>query len=93
MADTCKVSATIQSDIQEPETPEESMEHFHEDQELQQVINGQVCMKVYHFDGISNNQSFLCLALLVYVFLYYFLLYNHCPLLMQILWKRTSTGK
>ncbi|TVT99380.1 hypothetical protein EJB05_55268, partial [Eragrostis curvula] len=56
IADTCKASATIQSDIQELEIPEESMEQFDEDQELQQVINGQVCMKVYHFaDLVDKN--------------------------------------
>ncbi|PUZ55261.1 hypothetical protein GQ55_5G198200 [Panicum hallii var. hallii] len=49
IANTCRISATIQPDIQEPEIPEESMEPFDEDQELQQVINGQVCMKIYHF--------------------------------------------
>jgi len=49
IADTCSVSATIEQDIQEPEIPEESVEPFDEDQELQQVINGQICMKVYHF--------------------------------------------
>jgi len=49
IADTCRVSATIEQDIQEPEIPEESVEPFDEDQELQQVINGQICMKVYHF--------------------------------------------
>ncbi|CAL4961979.1 unnamed protein product [Urochloa decumbens] len=49
IADTCRVSATIQPGIQEPEIPEESVEQFDEDQELQQVIDGQVCMKVYHF--------------------------------------------
>ncbi|KAJ1284876.1 hypothetical protein BS78_03G238900 [Paspalum vaginatum] len=51
IADTCRVSATIHSDIQESEIPEESGEQFDEDQELQQVINGQVCMKVYHFSA------------------------------------------
>ncbi|KAF8676254.1 hypothetical protein HU200_047126 [Digitaria exilis] len=51
IADSCRVSATIQPDIQEPEIPEESVKQFDEDQELQQVINGQVCMKVYHFAG------------------------------------------
>ncbi|GJM93509.1 hypothetical protein PR202_ga10071 [Eleusine coracana subsp. coracana] len=55
IADTCKVSATIQSDIQEPEVPEESREQFDEDQELQQVINGQICMKVYHFDDLVEK--------------------------------------
>jgi len=51
------VSATIQSDIHEPEIPEESMEQFDEDQELQQIINGQVCMKVYNFAGIFSTRS------------------------------------
>ncbi|KAK8448740.1 hypothetical protein SEVIR_7G093300v4 [Setaria viridis] len=54
IADTCRVSATIQSGIQEPELPEESTEQFDEDQELQQVIDGQVCMKVYHFPVETN---------------------------------------
>ncbi|CAO1947889.1 unnamed protein product [Urochloa humidicola] len=58
IADTCRVSATIQSDIQEPEIPEESVEQFDEDQELQQVIDGQICMKVYHFAApVEKNIS------------------------------------
>ncbi|VAH78832.1 unnamed protein product [Triticum turgidum subsp. durum] len=56
IADACRVSATIQSDVQEPEIPKESVEQFDEDQELQQVIDGQVCMKVYHFaDPTEKN--------------------------------------
>ncbi|CAL4974639.1 unnamed protein product [Urochloa decumbens] len=54
IADTCRVSATIQPGIQEPEIPEESVEQFDEDQGLQQVIDGQVCMKVYHFAAEKN---------------------------------------
>ncbi|CAO2198025.1 unnamed protein product [Urochloa humidicola] len=58
IADTCRVSATIQPDIQEPEIPEEGIEQFDEDQELQQVIDGQVCMKVYHFAApVEKNIS------------------------------------
>uniref|UniRef100_A0ACD5W273 Uncharacterized protein n=1 Tax=Avena sativa TaxID=4498 RepID=A0ACD5W273_AVESA len=56
IADACRVSATIQTDVQEPEIPQESVEQFNEDQELQQVIDGQVCMKVYHFaDPMEKN--------------------------------------
>ncbi|KAL6839881.1 hypothetical protein ACP4OV_029691 [Aristida adscensionis] len=56
IADACRVSATIQSDIQESEIPEENVEHFDEDQELQQVISGQICMKVYQFaDPVEKN--------------------------------------
>ncbi|KAG8077602.1 hypothetical protein GUJ93_ZPchr0007g6230 [Zizania palustris] len=56
IADACRISATIQSDIPEPEIPKESFEQFDEDQELQHVIDGQVCMKVYHFsDSMEKN--------------------------------------
>ncbi|CAM0882209.1 unnamed protein product [Alopecurus aequalis] len=56
IADACRVSATIQTDVQEPEIPKESVEQFDEDQELQQVIDGQICMKVYHFaDSMGRN--------------------------------------
>lgn len=60
IADGCKVPATIQSDVQEPELPKESVEQFDEDQELQQVIDGQVWMKVYHFSGILCHSMLLC---------------------------------
>jgi len=46
IGDACRVSVTIQSDVQEPEIPKESVEQFDEDQELQQVIDGQVCMSI-----------------------------------------------
>jgi hypothetical protein len=59
IADACRVSATIQSDLQEPEIPKESVEQFDEDQELQQVIDGQVCMKVYHFSGILWRRRYV----------------------------------
>uniref|UniRef100_A0A0E0JMQ1 Cytidyltransferase-like domain-containing protein n=1 Tax=Oryza punctata TaxID=4537 RepID=A0A0E0JMQ1_ORYPU len=55
IADGCRVPATIQSDVQEPELPKESVEQFDEDQELQQVIDGQVYMKVYHFSDSMKN--------------------------------------
>lgn len=55
IADTCRVSATIQSDIHKSEIPEEIMEQFDEDQELQQVINGQVCMKAYNFAAPAES--------------------------------------
>uniref|UniRef100_A0A0D9V4D7 Cytidyltransferase-like domain-containing protein n=1 Tax=Leersia perrieri TaxID=77586 RepID=A0A0D9V4D7_9ORYZ len=56
IADACGVPATIQSGVQDPEIPKESSEQFDEDQELQQVINGQVCMKVYHLcDSLEKN--------------------------------------
>ena len=62
IADACKVSATIQAGVQEPEIPKESVDQFDEDQELQQVIDGQVCMKVYHFAGIFWRLKSLCFS-------------------------------
>ncbi|KAJ6813173.1 uncharacterized protein M6B38_389045 [Iris pallida] len=50
IADACKVSSTFTSELHESEEPSEQEQHYDEDQELQQVINGDVCMKIYHFD-------------------------------------------
>lgn len=51
IADACKVSAGPHSGLNEFETPVECETHFDEDQELQQLIDGEICMKVYHFSG------------------------------------------
>ncbi|KAJ0962668.1 hypothetical protein J5N97_027790 [Dioscorea zingiberensis] len=54
LGDACKVSATLYSELNESEIPDASETCFDEDQELQQLINGKICMKVYHF---SNNHK------------------------------------
>lgn len=45
----CKVPSTFVSGLTESEVPEESEQHFHEDQELEQIIGGKICFKVYPF--------------------------------------------
>jgi hypothetical protein len=47
------------------------VEQFDEDQELQQVIDGQVCMKVYHFAGIFWRSKLLCFLMLEFFHIHY----------------------
>lgn len=35
--------------------PSESEQQFDEDQELQQIIDGKICMKIYHFSHGTVN--------------------------------------
>lgn len=47
MASACKVPATFQSELTDSETVDECEQQFSEDQELEQIINGEICFKVY----------------------------------------------
>ncbi|KAL1208270.1 hypothetical protein V5N11_034983 [Cardamine amara subsp. amara] len=49
MAKACKVSGTLDSGLTESEVPSESETQFTEEQELEQLINGQFCFKIYPF--------------------------------------------
>lgn len=49
MASACKVPVTFKSELTESETVDECEQQFSEDQELEQVINGEICFKVYPF--------------------------------------------
>ena len=51
VADACKVRATFVSELTEADLCDESERHFDEDQELEQLINGQICFKVYPFSS------------------------------------------
>ncbi|KAF6137395.1 hypothetical protein GIB67_036432 [Kingdonia uniflora] len=57
IADACKVSATFILDLGESEVPNEFEKVFNEDQELQQLINGEICMKVYPFSSEHTTSS------------------------------------
>ncbi|KAF8390094.1 hypothetical protein HHK36_024616 [Tetracentron sinense] len=57
IADACKASATFVSELDGSEVPEECETLFDEDQELQQLINGQICMKVYPFSTETPNSE------------------------------------
>ncbi|KAL7149389.1 hypothetical protein ABFS83_05G037300 [Erythranthe nasuta] len=49
IAYACKVPTTFVPEITDSEVPDEFKLHFDEDQELEQLINGQICFKVYPF--------------------------------------------
>ncbi|KAI8539042.1 hypothetical protein RHMOL_Rhmol09G0150400 [Rhododendron molle] len=49
VADACKVPETFVSELTEDEVPDECEEHFDENQELEQLLSGKICFKVYPF--------------------------------------------
>ncbi|KAL9682401.1 hypothetical protein QQ045_014198 [Rhodiola kirilowii] len=51
VARACGVEDTLASELSEAEVPEECEKIFSEDEELKQLINGEICFKVYPFDG------------------------------------------
>ncbi|XP_043701441.1 uncharacterized protein LOC122651928 [Telopea speciosissima] len=57
LADACKVSASFVSELNDSEVPDESEKLFDEDQQLQQLLDGQICMKVYPFSETNGSNS------------------------------------
>nr|GEY62994.1 nucleotidylyl transferase superfamily protein [Tanacetum cinerariifolium] len=59
IADACKVSSSITyvSDLTENEVPDVSEQCFNEDQELEQLINGKICFKVFPFSSGIQTAS------------------------------------
>ncbi|KAJ3702367.1 hypothetical protein LUZ61_006072 [Rhynchospora tenuis] len=53
----CGVSAMVNLELQDSELPQETERKFDENDELQQLIDGQICAKIYDFctDGIGGN--------------------------------------
>ncbi|XP_023638287.1 uncharacterized protein LOC17885218 isoform X2 [Capsella rubella] len=51
MAKACQVSGSLDSGLTESEVPYESETQFSEEQEIEQLINGQLCCKIYSFSG------------------------------------------
>lgn len=49
IANACRVPATVDSGLTESEVSDECEKQFDEDQELEQLINGQICFKIYPF--------------------------------------------
>ncbi|KAE8730282.1 putative inactive leucine-rich repeat receptor-like protein kinase [Hibiscus syriacus] len=54
-ANACKVSSTFDSEFTESDVADECERLFDEDQELEQLINGQICFKVYPFSSDKTN--------------------------------------
>ncbi|KAJ4709876.1 Nucleotidylyl transferase superfamily protein [Melia azedarach] len=57
IANACKVPATFISELMDSETVEESEQWFSEDQELEQLINGDIPFKVYPFAREMFNEE------------------------------------
>ncbi|XP_021298896.1 uncharacterized protein LOC110427674 isoform X2 [Herrania umbratica] len=55
IANACKVPSTFDSELTESEVADECERFFDEDQELEQLINGQICFKVYPFSTDTSN--------------------------------------
>jgi nicotinic acid mononucleotide adenylyltransferase len=55
IANACKVQGTIVSELTESEVPDESEKNYNEDEELEQLISGQICYKVYPFSSDSHT--------------------------------------
>ncbi|KAH6763053.1 Nucleotidylyl transferase superfamily protein [Perilla frutescens var. hirtella] len=63
IAHACMVPTTFVSELIDSEVPEELEMQFNEDQELEQLINGQICFKVYPFlDDMSRAERKIILS-------------------------------
>lgn len=51
IAYACKVPATFDTGLTESEVSDECEKLLSEDEELEQLINGQICFKVYPFSS------------------------------------------
>lgn len=57
IGNACKVPSTFVSELTESEVPDECEKHFQEDQELEQIIGGQICFKVYPFSSETYSSN------------------------------------
>ncbi|VVB08011.1 unnamed protein product [Arabis nemorensis] len=57
MAKACQVSGTLDCGLTESEVPDESETQFSEEQELEQLINGELCFKIYPFSGEAHGSD------------------------------------
>ncbi|KAK8964234.1 hypothetical protein KSP40_PGU004911 [Platanthera guangdongensis] len=57
IADTFKLSTTFTSDLHESEVPAETEMQFDEEQELEQIIDGKICMKFFDFSSGKTATS------------------------------------
>ncbi|KAK9118187.1 hypothetical protein Scep_016280 [Stephania cephalantha] len=55
IADSCRVSVSFSSELNDSELCKDTEKQFTEDDELRQLINGEICMKIYPFS--SDCQS------------------------------------
>lgn len=65
IANACRVPVTFVSELTESEVPDECEKPFDEDQELEQLISGQISFKVYPFSSethLSNTERKIILS-------------------------------
>ncbi|KAG9136385.1 hypothetical protein Leryth_020180 [Lithospermum erythrorhizon] len=63
LADACKVPSTVGTELMETEVPEVYESQFAEDQELDQLLSGEICFKVYPFsNGTSKGDRKIILS-------------------------------
>ncbi|KAK1374612.1 Nucleotidylyl transferase superfamily protein [Heracleum sosnowskyi] len=51
IGNACEIPLPISSELTDSEVPDEFEKQFEEDEELQQLIDGQICFKVYRFSS------------------------------------------
>ena len=80
IAYACKVSVTCVPELTESEAYEECENHFNEDEELEQLINGQICFKVYPFSsGMVQSLGWLTQITVEYLFYFTWEKYSCTP--------------
>ncbi|KAJ8769833.1 hypothetical protein K2173_008241 [Erythroxylum novogranatense] len=59
IANACKVPVSSVSDLSETEMQDEYEKQFNEDQQLEQLLNGEICFKIYPFpsDAKTSNEE------------------------------------
>uniref|UniRef100_A0A7N1A2T2 Cytidyltransferase-like domain-containing protein n=1 Tax=Kalanchoe fedtschenkoi TaxID=63787 RepID=A0A7N1A2T2_KALFE len=57
VADACGVEETLASELNEDEVPQECETKFSEEDELMQLINGEICFKIYPFDNAIPSDT------------------------------------
>lgn len=51
MANACRVTAIFDTGLTKSEVSDECEKYFDEDQQLEQLVNGQICFKIYPFSS------------------------------------------
>ncbi|KAF5450934.1 hypothetical protein F2P56_031243 [Juglans regia] len=57
MANACRVTATFDTGLTESDVSDECEKYFDDDQQLEQLINGQICFKIFPFSSDTNTSS------------------------------------
>ncbi|KAF5745242.1 hypothetical protein HS088_TW07G00825 [Tripterygium wilfordii] len=57
IANACKIPAKFDSELTGSDLADEFERQFNEDQELQQIINGEICFKIYPFSGGAHTSK------------------------------------